>query len=346
MVAMRIYVVRRVGVLLMLTKYLPRIVIIGSVALLLGCAVPVDPRTNATGTVDRDGVVVPFSKPKELLLAGLVDDGLGLAIKNRYFEAESRLRQARYLEPQNERVLFNLALVLNQTSQSEEAEVLLTELNARKPGVPNTLFALADTKAALYKFDEAIGYLKEIFKLLKKVKNTGRMAQVARSISNLAFRAGNEFEALCYSYEAYQLAPSAEQLGYHGRMLVALGLYESALQFIDRETKADPTFGKRAAVKHALALSRFVTGDTKGALEAENQALDFVSKEPELGGEINAAWYVIRQANITGEESEKELEVLEDSKVAALDFREVGTEFRLFLPGNILAEIDNIPSEE
>lgn len=321
-------------------------IVLGGVSLLLGCAVPVDPRKNATGVAEIDGRIVPFSKPKELLLGGLVDDGLGLAVKNRYFEAESRLRQARYLDPHNERVLFNLALVLNQTAQSEEAELLLTELNARKPGVPNTLFALADTKAALYKFEEAIGYLKEIFKLLKRVKNTGRMAQVARSISNLAFRGGNESEALCYSYEAYQLAPSAEQLGYHGRMLVALGLYESALKLIDRETKADPTFGKRAGVKHALALSRFVTGDKKGALEAANQALDFVSKEPELGGEINAAWYVIRQANISGEESEKELEALDDSKVAMLDFREVGSEFRLFLPGNILAEIDNIPSEE
>lgn len=330
----------------MCARSLPRIIIVVSLSLLLGCAVPVDPRSNATGTIEQNGTVVPFSKPKDLLLAGLVDDGLGLAVKNRYFEAESRLRQARYLDPNNERVLFNLALVLNQTAQSEEAETLLTDLNLRKPGVPNTLFALADTKAALYKFDEAIGYLKEIFKLLKKVKNTGRMAQVARSISNLAYRAGNEFEALCYSYEAYQLAPSAEQLGYHGRMLVALGLYESALQLIEKETKADPSFGKRAAVKHALALSRFMTGDAKGALEAENQALDFVSKEPELGGEINAAWYVIRQATITGEETEKELEVIEDSKNAVLDFRDVGTEFRLFLPGNILAEVDGIPSEE
>ncbi len=327
-------------------RYLPLIILVGSISLFCGCAVPVDPRTNATGAAEIGGEIVPFSKPKELLLAGLVDDGLGLAVKNRYFDAESRLRQAQYLDPNNERVLFNLALVLNQTAQSEEAEVLLTELNSRKPGVPNTLFALADTKAALYKFDEAIGYLKDIFKLLKKAKNTGRMAQVARSISNLAYRAGNELEALCYSYEAYQLAPSAEQLGYHGRMLVALGLYQSALQFIDRETKADPTFAKRAAVKHALALSRFVTGDVKGALEAENQALDFVSKEPELGGEINAAWYVIRKANISGEESEKELEVLEDSRIAALDFREVGTEFRLFLPGVILGEIDSIPIEE
>ena len=172
------------------------------------------------------------------------------------------------------------------------------------------------------------------------------MSLVARSISNVAFRAGIESEAICYSYEAYRLSPSAEQLGYHGRMMIALGQYESAKIFLEREAKAEPTYGKRAAMKHALALSRFMLGDAKAALEAENQALDFISKEPDLGGEINAAWYVIRQANLTGEESEKELDVIEESRAAAVDFRDVGTEFRIFLPPSVVGAIDEIPSEE
>lgn len=321
---------------------------LGLLALILpaGCAVPVDPRLNATGFRQVDGTSVPFSENRELLLSGLVDDGVGLIVKNRYFEAEGRLRQAQYLDPTNPRILFNLALALNQTGQSEEAEVLLQNLNERKPGTPDILYALADAEAGLQKYEESVAHLKEIFKILKGAKNVGRMALTARSISNMAFRGGNESEAICYSYEAYTLAPSPEQLGYHARMLVALGHFESAKDFIEEQVKVTPSLAKRTSVKHSLAITRFIQGDTKGALEAANQALDFLSKEPELGGEVNAAWYVIRSSLITGEETEKELKVIEDAKAAALDFREVGVEYRLFLPAQIVSAIDAIPFEE
>ena len=317
-----------------------------SLAFIIGCAVPVDPRLNATGQRVVDGEVLPFSENKELLLAGLVDDGIGLIIKNRYFEAEGRLRQAQYLDPANTRILFNLALALNQTGQSEEAEQILQRLNDRKPKSPDILYALADAEAGQQKYEEAVLHLKEIFNLLKPVKNVGRMALIARSISNMAFRGGNEADAICYSYEAYTLAPSPDQLGYHARMLVALGHFESAKDFIEEQVKVTPSLAKKTSVKHSLAVARFIQGDIKGALEAENQALDFLSKEPELGGEVNAAWYVIRSSLLTGEETEKELKVIEDARAAALDFREVGTEYRLFLPAQIVAAIDEIPAEE
>ena len=147
--------------------------IVTIIVAITGCAVPIDPRLNATGVRNENRTATQFSQPKELLLAGLVDDGLGLAVKNRFFEAEGRLRQALYLDPKNDRVLYNLALILNQTTQSEEAEEILLDLNARKPGTPDILFALSDTKAALSKYDEALQYLKEIFKILKRANEHG-----------------------------------------------------------------------------------------------------------------------------------------------------------------------------
>ncbi len=311
-----------------------------------GCAVPVDPRLNATGTRVVDGREERFASSKELLVAGLIDDGLGLAMKNRFFEAESRLRQAQYLEPDNTRILFNLAVVLNQVAQSEEAEKILKELLRKQPKNIDAQMALAAVKASLGAPSDGIAALKEAFGDLKRAKNAPRSSLVARSIAHLAFQAGNVPEALCYSYEAFRLNPTLGQLGLHGRMLVAQGLYRTAKEFIEAEIKAAPALGKSTMVKHALGVSRFALGDTEGALEVQTQALDFLRKEPELGGEVNAAWYAMRAPTITGDESEAETKVLEDLKVAASEYREASVDVSLVLAPAVLRELYKLPSND
>jgi len=151
---------------------------------------------------------------------------------------------------------------------------------------------------------------------------------------------------LCYSYEAFALAPSAEQLGSHGQMLVAQGLYVAAKEFLEAALKLTPALGKRSSVLHSLALSRFALGEYEAALEAETKALDFIDKEPELGGEVNAVWYVMRERLITGEESESEKKVIEDVRVQAIDYRELAPVSMMMLPPQIVHRLQEIPAEE
>ncbi len=314
--------------------------------LCLGCAPAIDARVNSVGTRTIDGQQQSFATPQELLVAGLVDDAMGLSAKNRFFEAEGRLRQARYLAPDNQRVLFDLALVLDQIGQGEEAVDILKDLNQRKPDVPDRLVALANAHASLKDYPASLDALKRTFRILKNAKNLARASRVARSIASVSFAAGLEADALCYSYEAFALAPSAEELGSHGQIVVAQGLYVAAQAFLEESLKQTPALGKRTSVLHALALARFAVKEYQSALEAETKALDFVDKEPELGGEVNAVWYIMREKLWTGEESESEKKVLDDLRVQAIDYRELAPVSMMMLPPEIVRKLQEIPAQE
>ena len=280
------------------------------------------------------------------MVAGLVDDAIGLTTKNRMFEAESRLRQARYLSPGNPRIEFNLAMVLDQIGQSDEAIELLNNLDRRTPNRPDTMIGLATVKVSLGQHAEAMELLKRVFRIFRAAKNDKRASLVARSISNVAFIMGAEQEALCYSYEAFAILPSDDQLGRHAQMLVAQNLFATAKDFVEAVTVLTPGLTKKALVKHSLAMARFALKDYEGALAAENAALDFLAKDPQLGGEINAAWYIMRTKMLTGQESEKELTELANLKQAAIDYRAAGVDALMMMPPELRRMIDEIPEEE
>jgi hypothetical protein len=123
-------------------------------------------------------------------------------------------------------------------------------------------------------------------------------------------------------------------------------LYVAAKEFLEAALKQTPALGKRSSVLHALALSRFAFGEYEAALEAETKALDFIDKEPELGGEVNAVWYVMRERLITGEESESEKKVIEDGRLQAIDYRELAPVSMMMLPPEIVRRLQDIPAEE
>lgn len=259
--------------------------------LMSACAVP---RTQTDFSLSRQGGSgddFQFVSSTDLRVSGLVSEGLGFAAIGRLYNAEARLRQALYLEPNNDRIAFNLAVVLNQAGQSQEALEILRRLVAKEPRNPTYLQALADALAIVGEHEEARAKLKEVFVMFKEANNLPRAALIARSISNLAFGFGNEQEALCYSYEAFTLTPLAPQVSAHIRLLVALNLFDEAKSF----AQSQGALALEPAALHALAMAKYATGDFRGAVESEESALGRVAQAPGLGMEMNAAWVIMKQ---------------------------------------------------
>lgn len=283
------------------------------------CAIP---RDNTTFSLSRRGLSGDdevFASSKDLRVAGLVSEGLAFANNGRLFNAEGRLRQAYYLEPTNDRIAFNLAVIANQLGESDEALSMIEALLIKQPRNPNYLQALADVLESRGEHELAKVKLKEAFSLYKAAGNAPRAAFVARSISNVSFGTGNEQEALCYSYEAFSLAPTPQQVSAHARLLVGLNLFDQAIEFIQTNK---PLAGDAASF-HALAMALFAKGDMKAALEAEDNAVGRISQAPELAQEINSAWWIMNSHVSSESPATDESEVkIAELKEGAIQFVE------------------------
>ena len=264
-----------------------------AVALLVAtsCAMPRKSTDFALPQRSFDGSDTEFASSKDLRVAGLVSEGLGFANTGRLYNAEGRLRQAMYLEPSNDRIAFNLAVVINQAGESQEAKQIMGRLLAKEPRNPTYLQAYADVLISEGQHDQAKSTLKEAFTIFKSAANLPRAALIARSIANIAFGVGNEQEALCYSYEAFSLAPTPNQVSAHARLLVALTVFDEAQAFVN----AQKALASEPLARHAFAMAMFARGDYKAALESEDAALSRISVAPEMSQELNAAWWVMKR---------------------------------------------------
>jgi len=266
-----------------------------SVALffLLACAVP---QNNADFSIAPTGVSgSEFLSAQNLLVSGLVSESIGIATKGRLFDAEARLRKALVLAPSDPTIMYNLAVVLGQQGQTDEAIKLLQKLRATKGDHPRYAIAMADAYLGAGDLSKAREQLKLAFGAFSQVQNWPQAALVARSISNLAFAEGVEQEALCYSYEAFFLDPSAMQFGHHISILVGLNQYKLAEAFVEDQVTLTPALGASPRVHLARSLARGALGDTKGALNEIEVAQGLSSSEPELGAEVNVIWWLLKR---------------------------------------------------
>jgi tetratricopeptide (TPR) repeat protein len=290
-----------------------------------------------------------FASSRDLLVAGLVTESMGYSKQSRFWDAENKLRQADFLTPGNERIEYNLAIAMNQTGQSSDAKEMLQKLLSRKPGDPNYLTALADVEYSLGSPANARIHLKEAFVTFKEANNLPQAARVARSIANLAFMEGNEQEALCYSYEAWTLVKTPEQLGWHARLLVALNLSGRAEAFIKDASTKQRSIARHPGAQHSLALARYAQGKYAEAVEAEEIALDLIPEAPETGSEINAAWWLMKQKvpKQEGEELADDYEEIEEERRReVLAFRDRGRTEIIAWPMSLREQLAAIPAEE
>lgn len=287
--------------------------------LLTSCAIPRDNTKFSLSRPGVDGDQEVFASSKDLRVAGLVSEGLAFANNGRLFNAEGRLRQAYYLEPTNDRIAFNLAVIANQSGESDEALSIIEGLLAKEPRNPHYLHALAEVRESQGQHDVAKLKLKEAFSIFKSAKNAPRAALMARSIANIAFGTGHEQEALCYSFEALSLSPTPQQVAAHARLLVGLNLFEQAIEFI----QAHKPLAGEALTFHALGMAYFATGDMKAALEAEDNAVGRLAQAPELSQEINTAWWLMK-SNVPAEASMTDAtnEKMEELKEGAIQYAE------------------------
>jgi tetratricopeptide (TPR) repeat protein len=279
----------------------------------LGCAVP---RDQASFEVRAPGDIsgAPFFSSQELRATGLVSESITMGSKGRLFEAESRLRKAQILNPGNAATDFNLAMVLGQQGSYEEARAILQRQREQQGDRPHLMVALADLARAEGDLEKAKGYLKNAFATYAKAQNVMQASLIARSIANLAFAGGHEQEALCYSYEALGLYPSAADLGQHASVMVGLNLFEPADNLVADELKKNAALGSAPLVHHALALARGSLGKLPEALEEVEVAQSLLVLDPELGPEVNSLWWLLqREVPPKDDITEKDAEALNGS---------------------------------
>lgn len=279
----------------------------------IGCAVPRDQASfEVRGSADTSST--PFFSSEQLRAAGLVSESIAMGSKGRLFEAESRLRKAQALNPGNASTEFNLAMVLGQQGNYDEAREILRRQREQQGNRPHLMVALADLARAEGDLEKAKGYLKDAFATYSKAQNVMQASLIARSISNLAFAGGHEQEALCYSYEALSLYPSAGDLGQHGSIMVGLNLFEAVDLFISDEIKKNAALGSGPLVHHALALARGALGKLPEALEEVQVAQSLLVLDPELGPEVNSLWWLLQREVPPKEDlTDKDNEALEAS---------------------------------
>lgn len=259
----------------------------------LGCAVT---QSNSDFAVTSpDPGQQQFLSSTELLVSGLVSESISIAGRGRLFEAESRLRKALFLAPTNPTIKYNLAVVLGQQGYADEALALLRDVIATQGDHPRYAIAKADVYVGQRQLASAREQLKLAFEAYSQAQNWPQAALIARSISNIAFADGAEQEALCYSYEALILDPSAAQLGYHASILVGLNLYATADSFIGEQLRVNPALGATPRVHLARALARGALGNMTGALDEIELAQDMLAEDPESGAEINVVWWLVRK---------------------------------------------------
>jgi tetratricopeptide (TPR) repeat protein len=293
-----------------------------------------------------DGEVKPFASPEELVISGLLVDAMGLAGATRYFEAEGRLRRALYLSPGNDKIRFNLALVLDQIGQSEEAVDILQELATRYPDRPEYRIGLGGALLSVGEKESSLRRFKEAFTIFKDNDNPARAAPLARSISNLAFGFGLEQEALCYSFEAMTLQPTDEQLGRHALLLVGFNLNDTVLKLVADSAVVDPALVRRALVQYAVALAHSSKGDFDKALDAITLGKDYLAKDPLLGAEFNTLEWLLRTRTGAIGETEKAQETHEEFRQEVLDFRTISSPNLIFWPDVLRLELDAVAEVE
>jgi tetratricopeptide (TPR) repeat protein len=327
----------------MVSSALRLFAVTGIAICLVACAIPRDQRTFSVRADDREDGHVFFST-EALRAAGLTSESISYGTKGRLFDAECRLRRALVLNPNSERISFNLAVVLSQSGNYEEALSILEALRTTQGAKPHILLALADCKNAQGYRAQAREVLKELFGIYKAAGNYPQAALVARSIANSAFGEGLESEALCYSFEGLFLAPSSQQLGAHASLLVAMNLFKAADDTLSSQVAQAPAIGAAVSVHHAWALAKYGLGDTAGALKQIEIAQDFSSENPELSGEVNVLWWVIKkQMPVTEESSDSIAEKLDALYPDVVRLRDKPTYSLIRWPVALRTLLDGVP---
>lgn len=238
-----------------------RIVFILCVWFVMACATP-----------HNGGIVAGSYAPEnqyalsrgDLLIAGLLVDSVSWGERGRLYDAETQLRKAYRLDSDSPAIRFNLAVVLAQQGQREEAKSLLTALMESHGQRPDYLVVLADIQRQEGDYRLAGAALKAAFSQYVIAGNNRQAALLARSISNLAFLSGEEQEALCYSYESLKQITDGNSVAHHALLLLGLNQVAEAQEFLLSKINESSGVKNSGFSRFALSLTKVALGDIEG----------------------------------------------------------------------------------
>ncbi|MCB0329920.1 MAG: hypothetical protein KDD70_09660 [Bdellovibrionales bacterium] len=207
----------------------------------------------ATGCLIVAGCALPsesklpenFISRFEVDLQDEVAKGLQAAKRGRYVDAEFSFRKALAANPQNEKILMNLATALGRQQEFSESENIYRSLLQRNPDNVAVKSALARLYADQLEYDAARKLYREILDQTEEeeAKYVDIRVSSLRSLAAIAFRLGDEELATCYSEEAAALGQASPvEKARHARLLLSrgqLGLLDAALASVAPEGAPD-----------------------------------------------------------------------------------------------------------
>lgn len=173
---------------------------------------------------------VDFVSLKDRETVSLTRQGLDYIVRGRNIDGELKLRQALFLEPAARPIRYNLASVLVRQGLFAEAEELLIALRKEVPGSARYASLLASAYLQEDRFLESEIVLRESLWQAEQEEDMKRQVVTMKNLSTLAFRHGDEEDALCWSERAFALSPDEEQQVKHARLLLAAHYPRKALK--------------------------------------------------------------------------------------------------------------------
>ena len=205
-----------------------------------------------------------FVPGQELDVVGLVRKGLSDYQRNRYIDAEFSFRQALYLSPKAANVRANLAAALRSSGQYDEAEDILFALNAAAPESLDYLSGLARLYVDKQEFSSAKRFYSLAYEAALKQQDFAAAGRFARNLSAVAFRAGDEASALCYSHVALSLKPDADSHIRHARLLLGMNRPADARTLLGNYLSGA---GSQTGPVAELAVAELALGNNERALQ-------------------------------------------------------------------------------
>ncbi len=297
---------------------------IGFALLLAGCALP---------TPDKPS---EFVRDKEIFASKIARSGMAQLNRGQLIDAELSFRQALYLYPKLYNLKLNLATTLGKQGQLEEAQTLFEELIETSKTPWEIRIAQADMFYAAADFQRARRYYLESYQLASKANALNVVASLNRSLAVLAFKMGDEQEALCRSQEAYSLQPSPDEAYRHARMLLALNHVKSAselfAQIAFQQAGAKPGPLTEPRLLYLAGLNEFAQGNFESALKNSISSLDLGVADFGLEAEVV----------LLGNLARKALGIMSSAEQESVEFpslEELGVAKGLYLPPALLEQV-------
>jgi tetratricopeptide (TPR) repeat protein len=310
-----------------------------SLALLLGgCALPAPDERQS------------FVPERELDVVSLAREGLAYYQKSRFVDAEFAFRRALYKYPGAPNLRANLAAALRETGQFAEAEDILLTLHESAKKSTEYVAALGQLYLRREDYASARKFYTLALELALKSQEFADASGFARSLAVVAFRIGDEAEALCQSALALLLREDAAEMRRHARLLLATNRVEKARATLT--TYLNQAAGIRdPELMHQLAMAQFALGNYREAADLERAVVEIAGEERGLLLEARVLLYLSeRRLGRTTQSAAEALEDVAEAQAAAqeefaADLDAIPDRSALYWPAAVVEEVEGLSAQ-